>query len=47
MNSNTENSIASVVIARWENSDETFLDPGHISYIKNPNTPPETDAEEL
>ena len=43
---NTE-PIANNEIIRWDNGDETVIDKNIESFIKNPVTPPETEAEEL
>lgn len=45
MDSNTANSITD--IRRYDNGDETNINLELIRYIKNPDTPPETEAEEL
>jgi len=34
-------------VIRWENGDETTIHHELVRLIKNPITPPETDAEEL
>jgi hypothetical protein len=47
MVSNTENLIDTTRVARYDNGDETNLNFEILRYIKNPDTPPETDAEEL
>jgi hypothetical protein len=32
---------------RWDSGDESEINPEYLRYIKNPTTPPETEAEEL
>lgn len=39
--------IANNEIIRWDNGDETTIDKNIESFIKNPITLPETEAEEL
>lgn len=34
-------------VARWDNGDETRIDQNTLAFIKNPATPPETEAEKL
>lgn len=45
MNSNTANLTTDV--RRYDSGDETTINPEIVLYIKKPNTPPETEAEEL
>lgn len=34
-------------VIQWDNGDETSVNQSVLLYIKNPTTPPETEAEEL
>lgn len=46
-NKMSEEPTANTEVVRWDNGDESSINPAVLQYIKNPTTPPETDAEEL
>jgi hypothetical protein len=47
MDSNTDILTANTRVVRYDKGDETTIDNFMISYIKNPETPYESEAEEL